>query len=329
MLGIKSHHTYYVGTELSRKFISFCLCDNTGLIIKNKKLPLNDTIILQEFDINYYIYHLQMFLQECHDYRIEAVGFGIPGHYREDVDYIISNNPMWSQLNLRLIQESISIPMYMENNAHCISLAIRYFDRYCNNDNYALFHVASGMFCSYVREGQLFASQNHLVGEVGHLVMKPEGELYDCGKKGCLQGYASEMAIIEKCKVLYRSSSFTFLRQLVSCESEITIKQVIDAYLLSDEAVMEIVHQALRYIVVAITNLQMIIDANHFYIHGELFDQAVIIDRLEQYINNNKTVIPTLLNPTIDIYHYYKTNGARGACAWAMKSSLIDYLPEE
>ena len=107
---------------------------------------------------------------------------------------------------------------------------------------------------------------------------------------------------------------------------QLTKEDIVKAYVLGDEEIISVIHQALSFMVMSITNLQMVIDTNLIFVHGELFDQAEIIDTLEKYINANKTVIPTIPNPIINIYHYYDTNGARGACAMAMKKDLIDYM---
>ena len=328
LLGVKPNHSYVLGSEISRKFLSFCICDNTGLIIISKTITFNKENALSNVNTEFYILHLKKYLADNKDILVRAIGLAIPGHYSEDSENIISNYKLWATINLKKIKDSFDIPVHIENNVHCISLALRYFDRYNKEKNYAVFHVANGMFCSYVHEGKLFASDKHLVGEIGHLVMKPDGELCECGKKGCLQVYASEAAIVLKSKDLYRNSKTTSLKQLVNDEEDITIKDIVKAYVLGDEEIISVIHQALSFMVMSITNLQMVIDTNLIFVHGELFDQAEIIDTLEKYINANKTVIPTIPNPIINIYHYYDTNGARGACAMAMKKDLIDYMVE-
>ncbi|WP_260332682.1 winged helix-turn-helix transcriptional regulator [Clostridium chauvoei] len=45
LLGVSSNHSFYIGSELSPKYISFCLTDNTGKVLKEK------TILLESEDL--------------------------------------------------------------------------------------------------------------------------------------------------------------------------------------------------------------------------------------------------------------------------------------
>ena len=64
----------------------------------------------------------------------------------------------------------------------------------------------------------LYSKHNLNIGELGHITIQPGGELCECGKKGCLQTFASETWLVRKARLLYRTSSHTFLHQLAENE---------------------------------------------------------------------------------------------------------------
>ena len=57
------------------------------------------------------------------------------------------------------------------------------------------FNVADGVSVAYVAKGELFLGLNSRIGEIGHVVFKPNGYLCGCGQKGCLQTLISGPAI--------------------------------------------------------------------------------------------------------------------------------------
>ncbi|MHC9332795.1 ROK family protein, partial [Clostridium perfringens] len=101
----------------------------------------------------------------------------------------------WKNFNLKEILKTITLPVYFKNNVKCMTLAERLFGSNNNNDNFIFFHISRGMFCSYMYNGKLYAENNLLVGEIGHIIVHPNGELCECGKRGCLQTYGSESCI--------------------------------------------------------------------------------------------------------------------------------------
>ena len=111
-----------------------------------------------------------------------------------------------------------------------MTLAERLFSFNGTDDNFIFFHVGRGMFCSYMYNGELYAKDNFLVGEIGHIVVHPDGELCECGKRGCLQTYGSEAWIIKKSQILFDSSETTYLKQLVIDKDKIKIETILKAY---------------------------------------------------------------------------------------------------
>ena len=117
------------------------------------------------------------------------------------------------------------------------------------------------------------------------MTVQPDGELCECGKRGCLQTYASESWLIRKARLLYQSTPSTYLHQLVKNENEITLQTILNAYELGDDIIVKLISAAIQSIAIAITNLNMIIDSDRVFIHGELFESqqatALLKSRLD------------------------------------------------
>ncbi|MGB3160995.1 MAG: ROK family protein [Carnobacterium sp.] len=314
LLTISPDYSYYIGVELSEKFLSFCLSDNIGTIIKEKIISydswnnnktLNDSLFSEE---------LTQFVTQCEDYHPSAIGIAIPGHYDSLNESIKTNNPFWNNFSFTHIKESIKIPIFLKNNVKCMAIAERLFGEDKQDQNFIFLHVRRGMFNTYMYNGEIYADKNHLIGEIGHTVVNPGGELCECGKRGCLQTYTSESWIINKAKLLYENTPHTFLKQLVSEKEQLSIDTLIKAYRLGDEGVITLINQAILYFSIAINNLLMMMDSEVVYIHSELFSNPELASYLNQSIEDNTSLVD-LQNPTKRIFKPYRPiNGALGAC---------------
>ncbi|MDU5107843.1 ROK family transcriptional regulator [Clostridium sp.] len=324
LLGVSPEHSFYIGTELSPKYISFCLADNTGKIFKKNIISLDNSNFEEILSEDFYINELKKFINSCEDYNPKGIGIALPGHFDEVNKSIISNNLFWKNFNLKDLLDKIDLPICFENNVKCMTLAERLFTFNGTDDNFIFFHVGRGMFCSYMYNGELYAKDNFLVGEIGHIIVHPNGELCECGKRGCLQTYGSEAWIIKKSQILFDNSETTYLKQLVSERNKINIETILKAYKLGDEGIIKILHSAINYLSITINNLSMMIDSSKIIIHGELFNEDLLRNLLEELLNQNINLLSKNKKQDIIIKSYNNYNGALAASALCVSKLLID-----
>ena len=201
--------------------------------------------------------------------------------------------------------------------------AERLFSRNKVEDHFIFFHVGRGMFCSYTYEGNTYGENKFLVGEVGHIIAHPDGELCECGKRGCLQTFASEAWIIKKSRILYENSNTTFLRQLSPDKHSITIDTILRAFKMGDEGVTNILNNAIKYLSITINNLPILLDTNTIILHGELFNEPALTSLLSQNLNQNTNLLPFNHIWDLSFKPYSNINGALAACSLAISKFLI------
>jgi predicted NBD/HSP70 family sugar kinase len=324
LLAISPNHSFYIGTEFSPKYISFCLTDNIGNILDEKTILATTYDFSDTLTEDFYLTELNKFIESCKNYNLRGIGIALPGHFDEKNKKIISNNSFWKNFNIKLLLNNIDLPIYFENNVKCMTLAERLFNFTGTDDNFIFFHVGRGMFCSYMYNGELYAKNNFLVGEIGHIVVHPDGELCECGKRGCLQTYGSEAWIIKKCQILFDNSETTYLKQLVKDKNKLTIETVLKAYSLGDEGVINILHSAIKYLSITINNLSMMIDANKIIVHGELFKEPLLTNLLKELLNQNINLLSTNKKQEVIVKDYHNYNGAFAATALCISQILLN-----
>lgn len=126
--------------------------------------------------------------------RIAAVGFGFGGTVRRSDGQPLDcyHESGWEDLEVRQSMGSaFSVPVFIENDCNLAALAEA---RACGPDfDGTLFYVTvgTGIGGGLVRNGRLLELGELGEGEIGHLVVDPDGFECPCGNRGCLETICS------------------------------------------------------------------------------------------------------------------------------------------
>jgi len=71
------------------------------------------------------------------------------------------------------------------------------FGRARNMDDFVLITLGTGLGSGVFTNGQLLVGHGGFAGEMGHIIIDPKGRECSCGKRGCLEMYASAKGITE------------------------------------------------------------------------------------------------------------------------------------
>lgn len=321
LLSICNHHSYYIGMELSRSFLSFCLTTNTGEIIDTAyitQFPTSpDNIIAATFVKQ----QMLRFIKKHNQLNVKAIGIALPGHFNKGEKTIASVSE-WKNFDIKSVFEVAPLPIYLENNVHCMSLYEHLMTAKNKGQNFIFFHAVHGIFSSSIYQEDLYGKRNFSVGEIGHTIIQPDGPLCECGRNGCLQTYVGGYHIIAKAQSIFQNSKNTFLHSLVSCSEEITLDTVIEAYHLGDIAMIRIIKEAMQAVSITLNNLTLLIDAPKIYLHGPIFNNDIASQILEEYIHH-KNLYGKSNDINFEIIPYHELNGARGAATLAIHRFLI------
>lgn len=106
------------------------------------------------------------------------------------------NRPHWRALSFKTILETrLGVPVAVEDDANAAALAEWQFGAGRGYHNLMVMMAGTGVGCGLILNGSLFRGQTGWAGELGHLVMLPDGMDCPCGHRGCLQTVASGRAL--------------------------------------------------------------------------------------------------------------------------------------
>lgn len=133
----------------------------------------------------------------------ELAGIGVSGGGPVDLETgamrFIPNLPGWESVQLTVpLQAAFATPTYLENDAKASALAEWRYGAGRGTDNLAFLTCSTGIGAGLIVDGALLRGHAHLAGEIGHVEIVHDGLLCGCGRRGCLEAYASGTGIASR-----------------------------------------------------------------------------------------------------------------------------------
>ncbi len=128
---------------------------------------------------------------------ILGIGVGTPGIVDQagTIRWAVSLD--WQDLPLaRILQERHQLPTVVANDSRAAAFATYLFSGDERPANLVVIKVGRGIGAGLVLRDQLFGGDGEAAGEIGHVVVDPDGDACHCGRFGCLETVASAPSII-------------------------------------------------------------------------------------------------------------------------------------
>lgn len=129
-----------------------------------------------------------------------GIGIGSPGLVNPRQGIVLrSINLGWSNLPLRdRLAAEFDLPVHVANDSHLAALAEYTFGPARRSRNLIAIRVGQGIGAGIVLNGRPFYGDGFGAGEIGHVVVAPDGEACSCGNRGCLETTSSTRAMLQQ-----------------------------------------------------------------------------------------------------------------------------------
>ena len=194
---------YYLGIDLGGTFIKGGIVDSDGNIIVKDKTPTQSDLGANKVAEN--IANLCISLLKQANLKkddVVGVGMGSPGMIdSERGEVVFANNLNWEQVKIcDEVQKLTGLKVKIANDANVAALGETKFGCGKNYKNTVFITLGTGVGGGIVIDGKLFEGNRSAGAEMGHSVIVAGGEQCTCGRKGCLEAYASATALIRDTK---------------------------------------------------------------------------------------------------------------------------------
>lgn len=229
-----------------------------------------------------------------HKEQILGVGVGLPGPVKDNGEVLELPNLGIGYFN---IEEEMSMLTGLKvkagNDANVAALGEQWKGSGKGFMNMVLVTLGTGVGGGVINNGNIIAGSGGAGGEIGHLLVGyDEEEECGCGKRGCLEQYASATGIVRLAKKAIKRNP---KGSLLSHEEDITAKLVFDYAKQGDKLALEIVDEACRYLGIALAGVAQVVDPEAFVIGGGVSKAGDILTT-----NIMKHYVPNVMNALKD-----------------------------
>uniref|UniRef100_G3W1I7 Glucosamine (UDP-N-acetyl)-2-epimerase/N-acetylmannosamine kinase n=1 Tax=Sarcophilus harrisii TaxID=9305 RepID=G3W1I7_SARHA len=139
--------------------------------------------------------------------RILGVGISTGGRVNPREGIVLHSTKLiqeWSSVDLRTpISDTLHLPVWVDNDGNCAALAERKFGQGKGLENFVTLITGTGIGGGIIHQHELIHGSSFCAAELGHLVVSLDGPDCSCGNHGCIEAYASGMALQREAKKLH------------------------------------------------------------------------------------------------------------------------------
>ena len=292
---------YYVGIDLGGTFIKGGIVDDLGNIIYQDKVPTESENGADRVALN--IANLAKMLLEKTGLSVddvEGIGMGVPGMIDSKAGNVIySNNLKWKDFRVgEKVRQLTGLRVKIANDANVAALGEAKFGAAKDYENVVMLTLGTGVGSGIVSEGKLLEGNKSAGAELGHMVIVNGGEQCTCGRKGCLEAYASATALIRDTKRAMEAHKDSKMWEIGGLD-KVTGKTAFD-YMDSDPYAKEVVENYIGYLACGITDVANIFRPETVLLGGGVCAQGDnLVKPLQKLLD--KEIFAGALGPQVPI----------------------------
>lgn len=256
---------YAIGIDIGGTKISLVLGTEKGKVLARREIPTGTgrrtSRCIKELAANLRALILKSGISPK---KILGIGVGCPGAVDSSKDKLprSPNLPGWAGIPFkRILGKATGLPVSVANDANAAALGESIFGTGRTAKDLIYITVSTGIGGGIIINGRLYEGVGSVAGEIGHISIVPEGKKCACGKRGCLEAYASGTAIAK----VYRDAKKKNVRGA---------KEVGLAAREGDRLAIQSYRQAAYYLGIGIANLMNILNPEKIVIGGGVLKSA-------------------------------------------------------
>lgn len=311
---------HYFGIDLGGTFVKGAIIDEDGKIIIKSKTPTEaekgaDAVVENIAALCSELLKKSGMKKE----DISAIGMGVPGMIDSDKGIVVtSNNLGWREFHIaKKLTELTGLPVKTANDANAAALGEMKFGFGGIYKNVILLTLGTGVGGGIVIDGKLVEGNRGAGAELGHTVIEFNGESCTCGRRGCLEAYASATALIRDTKRAMEAHKDSKLWEVGSLDA-VNGKTAFDYYD-TDEYAKAVVDSYIAHLACGIANMANIFRPDAVILGGGVCAQGdTLLTPLQKIVN--ESLFGKELGPSVKVLCAKLENdaGCLGAAALVM-----------
>lgn len=227
-----------IGIDIGGSHIAVGLVENEKIIIKKERDITNtDKGNIEGFLIESIVQYINEILNEKNIKMddIEKIGMASPGTIKNGVIIKATNLGIKNFNIISELKKYFNIDITIKNDGKCATLAEKEYGSAQKYSDIVYLCLGTGIGSGVIMNNKLLEPKRYEGFELGHIVIEKEGILCTCGKKGCLEQYASmralKQSLISTLNLDKNINGSDLLEILKNKKEDVHVNKIIDEYI--------------------------------------------------------------------------------------------------
>lgn len=224
---------------------------------------------------------------------LAGIGIGAPSanYYLGTIEY--APNMPWSGIVpfTALMEKESGVKCLITNDANAAALGEQLFGSAKFMHNFMVVTLGTGLGSGIVVDNQVLYGHDGFAGELGHVIIVPNGRLCGCGRRGCLETYVSATGIVNTAKEFLETEKPETILNAVPAD-QLQSHQIADAAAKGDAFALRLMDYTAEKLGFALANTIAITSPSNIFLYGGLAKAGDLIlvptrKYMEQYVLRN------------------------------------------
>lgn len=326
-LGVRAKSRYVAGLKLSDHRNTAIIVDFAGGHVAEASLPRS----LQQLSLAELLTEAEAVLDAALAAAgmprgaLSAVGIGIPGTVDNASGHVLWS-PLLTDRNVALqkgLESRTGLPVCIDNDANLVTRAELWFGEGRALADFAVVTIEHGLGMGLVIDHQLYRGARGVGMEIGHTKVQLDGALCRCGRRGCLEAYVADYALVREARTALNLGN----RGVKS--PQILLESLYDHAKAGNEAARAIFSRAGRYLALGLANVVNLFDPSLILLSGArlrydyLYAEEVLTEMRALTLEMGRPA------PRVEIHAWDDLIWSRGAAALALEAATRAALEPE
>lgn len=277
-----------IGIDIGGSHIGIGLVNHKGQIIKKVEQDIEKREEVDKYIIENIDSSIKIFSQEA---KIEKIGIVAPGNPKKD-SLVIENlvNLGLEKLDFSKLAKKYEVPVQLKNDAKAAGLAEFKYGAIKDCNDAVFLCLGTGIGSAVFLNGKLLQANRNTGFEIGHMIIEKDGQICNCGKKGCFETYCSMKRFKENVKDILNvkdAKAIELLDIIRENENNFKLKKLINEYI--------------NNLIIGLSNLIDIFEPEAICLGGsfvffkDIFYQKLINEMEERRYVFNKDKLPRIV----------------------------------
>jgi glucokinase len=229
-----------IGIDIGGTFTKIGVVDKEGNILAEGNISTDAHDNITDFQKSLFEAIELLLLPLQGDVDLKGIGVGAPNsnYYQGTIEH--AANLRWKGIIpfVALFKKYYTVPVVLTNDANAAAIGEGIYGGARGMKDYLVVTLGTGLGSGFVANGKLIYGFNGFAGELGHIMAENNGRQCGCGKRGCLETYASATGI-KRTVFQLLSDSMTDSELRVYNYNELTSEKIYEAATHNDPIAIE------------------------------------------------------------------------------------------